>query len=311
VKLAATPQWQTVALHLPQDAVEVRLVDGTRAVDVTGHNVVAALKPFSVAIGRGLVPDTLIDEAGAPELQFVDRRFGCLMGALSLRREEGPRAAGHGHAVFEVWRGENHCARLGERIWDAGVYRWTNWRKRNQPGFSMTTRAIEQSMVFYICPRPVYLVSVDDGERSNIFPMDLVGPLGPDEFSLALRNTSPSVETIKLARRVVMSGIAADDQKIAYQLGAHHRKLQIDTSDLPFKLARSKQLSLPVPEIALYAQEVEILNWRSIGSHTLFIGRIVAHEDFAQRPQLFHTCGIYQKWRSRAGVAFPLPGTGS
>jgi flavin reductase (DIM6/NTAB) family NADH-FMN oxidoreductase RutF len=306
MKLSATPQWQTVALRVPQDAVEVRLVDGARAVDVTGNNVVAALKPFSVAIGRDLVPDTLIDEARAPELHFVDRRFGRVMGVLSLRRA-GRQAADLNYAVFEVRRADNDCARLGERIWDAGVYRWTNWRKRNQPGFSMTTRAIEQSMVFYICPRPVYLVSVADGERSNIFPMDLVGPLGPDRFSLALRNTSPSVETIKSARRVVMSGIAADDQKIAYQLGVHHRKLQIDIADLPFKLVPSKQLSLPLPEIALYAQEVEILDWRLIGSHTLFIGRIVAREDFAERPQLFHTCGIYQKWRSRAGMAFPLP----
>jgi hypothetical protein len=36
--------------------------------------------------------------------------------------------------------------------------------------------------VFYICPRPVVLGGVSDGTRCNVYPMNLMGPIGDGSF---------------------------------------------------------------------------------------------------------------------------------
>src|SRR6185369_14027293 len=91
---------------------------------------------------------------------------------------------------------------------------WNRWlqdramKKNTDPyNFVMAPQAVQQLMIFYICPRPVVLVSVDDGSHSNLFPMDLIGPIAPDRFTLALRSTSQSVPTMKSSRRLALSDI--------------------------------------------------------------------------------------------------------
>jgi hypothetical protein len=138
--------------------------------------------------------------------------------------------------------------------------------------------------------------------------MDLVGPLPPGRFTLALRNTSPSVETIKRARKVAMAELPGTACRIAYQLGAHHKRDQVDWNALPFKTRRSQHFGLLVPDIAVGVREVEILDFRTVGSHTLFVGRIcsgtlapeaASNRDHSSTPRLFHTCGANQRLRTR------------
>jgi len=135
--------------------------------------------------------------------------------------------------------------------------------------------------------------------------MDLVGPLPPDRYTLALRNTSPSVETIKHARKLAMAELPGTACRIAHQLGAHHKREQVDWQALPFKTHFSRQFALHVPDIAVGVREVEILDFRTVGSHTLFVGRILPEtlEQAATSdnpvPRLFHTCGANQRLRAR------------
>jgi flavin reductase (DIM6/NTAB) family NADH-FMN oxidoreductase RutF len=305
--LAATVQWQPVGVRAPQDAVQVLLSHGAAAVDVTDNNVVVALKPFTVGIGQVDAVRSFLAQSTRLELKFVDRQLQSVIGVLRLERADEWHAAEHGLTLFEVRSGKNQCAGWLRRAWDAGVYRWWEVRKKPAVGLTLPPSAVEQTMIFYMCPRPVFLVSVADGEHSNIFPMDLLGPIGAERFTLALRNTSPSIATISTARKLALSAIAVDDCKVAYQLGAHHRKRQINIQELPFAVRPSQRFSLPVPAMALQVREVEILDVRQVGSHTLFLGRIVAQQGVADVPQLFHTCGIYQKLRARDGRAFPIP----
>jgi len=179
------------------------------------------------------------------------------------------------------------------------MYRRASQGNNRSGSVAPTAGAVENTMIFYICPRPVFLVSVDDGQRSNIFPMDLVGPIAPDRFTLALRNSSPSVETIKTARKLALASVPAADYQIAHQLGTHHKKPKIDWEGQPFRVSRSKEFSLPTMSTALRVREIEILDFQSAGSHTLFVGRIVSDERLENGPQLFHTCGVYQHLRTR------------
>lgn len=302
-KLRPTAQWLAISLPAPQQLMEVRLLAAGREFDVTSNSSVAAMRPFVLRVGLDPEIDAALRQSPDASLQLVDRALGRILGVIELRHRQDWEAAGARLALFDVAASTQYCAPWARRLWDTFMYRRAARRK---PAASqlMLPAAVEQMMTFYLCPRPVYFVSVDDGTHSNIFPMDLVGPLQPDRFTMALRNTSPSVETMKSTRRLALGDIPGSACDIAYQLGAHHKKLQVDWDSLPFKTLRSQRFGLRIPDMALQIREVELMEFQPVGSHTLFIGRIVSEQPLRSGPQLFHTSGVHQ--RLRTGLGIPL-----
>jgi flavin reductase (DIM6/NTAB) family NADH-FMN oxidoreductase RutF len=273
--------------------------------DVTRAAVVAALRPLTLAVGLDEQSRSAIADHSEPQLHFVDRESQRTVGMLYLRHVRNWDPCGAKIGLFEIRHGTQRCVRWPHRPWN----RWLQnraMRKNIDPNnFFMPPEAVQQQMIFYICPRPVVLVSVDDGHHSNLFPMDLIGSISPDHFTLALRSTSQSIETMKHARRVALSDVAARDYAIAYKLGAHHKNVKVDWDRLPFKLQQSKTFSLPYPAPTLRVREVEILDFDTIGSHTFFVTRIVSEQSTGDDALFFHTSGIYQHFRSRYGRPFP------
>jgi flavin reductase (DIM6/NTAB) family NADH-FMN oxidoreductase RutF len=224
---------------------------------------------------------------------------------LELQHLRNWNTAGAAIGLFEVRHGTHRCVRWPYRPWN----RWLQnrrMRKNTDPNnFFMPPDAVQQQMIFYICPRPVVLVSVDDGSHSNLFPMDLIGPVSSDRFTLALRSTSPSISTMKSARRVALSDVPAREYTTAYKLGIHHKNAMVEWDRLPFEIRRSGDFSLPYPAIALRVREVEILDFATVGSHTFFVSRIASDVSAGDDAQFFHTSGIYQHFRNCNGRPFP------
>jgi flavin reductase (DIM6/NTAB) family NADH-FMN oxidoreductase RutF len=304
--LQPLPQWSAIALHPPQALVQVKLRTARGEFDLTRNNVIAALRPLTVAIGMDGLLSLALQEAAGAELHFVDARDGGTLGVLGLERQPDWSAVGIQLALFGVTSGTHRCLSWPLRPWN----RWLQDRMVRagaKPGnFALTPAATQQIMIFYICPRPVVLVSVDSGSHSNLFPMDLIGPVASDRFTLALRSTSASVGPMKAVRRVALSDVPASQHKIAYSLGAHHKNAQLDWDSLPFRLGRSLEFSLPVPEWALRVRELSILDVRTVGSHTLFMTRICSDSAMSKGAQFFHTSGIHEYARRRQGRALPL-----
>jgi flavin reductase (DIM6/NTAB) family NADH-FMN oxidoreductase RutF len=301
--LRPTKQWLAISDAEPQALVDVLLVGGAHEFVVTIDSAVAALRPLTLRVGLEPELQAAISAVRTPQLRLVERGSGRTTGVLQLKHLRDWNPAQAAMALFEVVSGRHYCAHALRRAWDSWNYRRAVRHSRPED-LLMIPRAVEQLMIFYHCPRPVFFVSVDDGEHSNLFPMDLVGPLQPDRFTLALRNTSPSVETMKRTRRIALGDVPGDACQIAYQLGTHHKKLAIDWSELPFMTRRSKEFALRVPDIALRVREIEILDFQTIGSHTLFVGRIRTDEPLQAGPRLFHTSGVYQRLRVRDGRPF-------
>jgi flavin reductase (DIM6/NTAB) family NADH-FMN oxidoreductase RutF len=305
-RIRAVPQWSAVALQPPQNVVQAQLVGNGRTIDTTTNNVVAALRPLTLALGMNEQIDEAAGSGAQPELRFVDRETGRELGQLSLRRSEVWQAAAAQIGLFEVIGGDHRCIRWPHRSWNRWLQERAARKNPDPNNFSMTPAAIQQSMIFYICPRPVVLVSVDDGQHSNIFPMDLIGPIATNYFSLALRSTSQSVPTMKSARKIAISDVGARDHQIAYRLGVHHKNVKVDWQALPFAVGRSQEFSLPIPSIALRVRELEVLDHRTVGSHTLFLTRIVSDRALRDGVRFFHTSGVHQYLRARNGCPFPL-----
>jgi flavin reductase (DIM6/NTAB) family NADH-FMN oxidoreductase RutF len=306
--LRPLPQWPPVALQAPQQAVRIDLATALGDYDVTRAAVVAALRPFTLAVGLDAQRLSAIEADSEPQLRFVDLESGRTVGELQLKHVRTWNTSGTAIGLFEVRDAMQRCLPWPYRPWN----RWLQNRRMrantDPNNFFMPPAAVQQQMIFYICPRPVVLVAVDDGAHSNLFPMDLIGPVSADHFTLALRSTSPSVATMKSARRVALSDVPARDFATAYKLGVHHKNVKVDWDHLPFEIERSREFSLPCPAIALRVRELSIVDFDTVGSHSFFLCRVVSDRSIAQGNQFFHTSGIYQYFRTRNARPFPACG---
>lgn len=304
-RIKALPQWSAVGLRGPQEVVEVRLQGARGEIDVTGAAVVAALAPLTLGVGLDAKAHAALGDCSVPVLRFVDVESRQTVGRLQLLRIRDSSTRAAPIALFEIRDAAQRCLQWPYRPWNHYLQNRAIRNHRRPDNFWMPPEAVQQLMIFYICPRQVVLVSVQDGEHRNLFPMDLIGSVAPQRFTLALRNTSRSVPVMKSARRVVLSDVAAADCGLAYRLGAHHREPLSDWQALPCAIERSREFSLPFPRSALRVRELEILDFETIGSHTLFITRIAAEQPLAEADQLHHTSGLYQHFRMRHGRPFP------
>jgi flavin reductase (DIM6/NTAB) family NADH-FMN oxidoreductase RutF len=299
-------QWTAIALDDPYAEVTVKLYCAEREFDVTQSNVVAALRPLTLAIGMDAIIEAAMESDFSPELRFIDRQTRAAIGTLHIRRTGTVTEGGVRLALFEISEGQHRCVAWPYRSWNTWLQTRAARGNTDPNNFSMLPEAIQQTAIFYTCPRPVVLVSVDDGSHSNIFPMDLIGPMGADRFTLALRSTSQSVPTMRTFRKIAISNIAGCDHQIAYKLGAHHKNVQVAWDALPFKTFRSQQFSLRVPDIALRVRELEVLHSQEIGSHTFFVTRIVSDVRVKDAELFCHTGGIHQYFRVRQHRPFRL-----
>lgn len=291
------PQWSVVAVAPPQQAVIATLRWDGQSVDVTADHTVASLKPLTIA--------TSIDAGQRPVLEYRDSATGRLLGVLHLTPTASIATENTSLALYHVAAAEHHCLGWPRRPWNTWLQNRIMRKHRASNHLNMEPAVAQQLMIAYLCPRPVILVSIDAPGHRNIFPMDLIGPLERSGlFSLALRSTNVSVPTMRDARRVALSAIPAAMKDVVYQLSAHHKQPLADWAELPFPLRPSREYGVPAVASALRIRELAIVHSQEIGSHTFFLGRIVADDKLAEGTQLHHTAGFHQAWRRRQGVAF-------
>ena len=167
----------------------------------------------------------------------------------------------------------------------------------------MQPATVQWLMIAYLCPRPVMLVSVGAPGHQNIFPMDLIGPLGRSGlFSLALRSTNVSESVMRDVRQVALSSMPSSMKDVVYKLSEQHKRPLPDWNALPFALRRSREFGIPVVASALRVQELSIVHSQHIGLHTFFLGRIRSDENLAEGAQLHHTAGFHQAYRRRQSM---------
>lgn len=292
------PQWSPVAVGFPQRVVAATLHWDGQSTDATANHTVAALKPLTIATG--------FDAGQCAVLEYRDRATGTLLGVLRLTRTDSIASTGASVAFYHVVTGEHRCLGWPQRAWNAWLQNHAIRKTRSAHHSLMEPDAVQQLMIAYFCPRPVVLVSVAAPGHSNIFPMDLLGPLQRGGFfSLALRSTNISVPVMREERRVVLSGTPATMKDVVYKLAVHHKRPLGNWNALPFPVRPSRTFGIPAVAAALCVQELAIEHSQEIASHVFFLCRVVSDGSTAQGDQLHHTAGFHQAWRRGRGT--PLP----
>lgn len=288
--------WSAVGLPASQSLIEVQFRDDRTSREVTRNQVVLSLAPLCIGIG-GLGARGAGDNRA--ELSFRDRGTGVELGSLQLAEDGSITAGDTTVCCHRVLGGRHRCLPGPLRLWQS----WLQRRRRNTGSpFDMSPAALEQLAVFYICPRPVVLVSVEDGEHNNLFPMDLIGPLEHECFVLSLRSTSASVPAMAKSRRAVLVDVSMNDRSLAYSLGRHHRGPALDWSALPCAVERSVEFGLRVPACGLRVRECEIVTHEPRDSHVVFVCKVLSDQARSEAPRLCHTSGIHQAWRRQRGA---------
>ena len=291
------PQWSTVRVVPPQQAVTAVLRWNDSSEDVTTDHAVASLKPLVIA--------TSVDAGDRPVLQYRDRATGKLLGTLRLVRMASLSAENTALTLYLVSSGSHRC--LG---WLRGA--WNAWLQNRQMLMNLRTNhlnttpdAVQQLMIAYLIPRPVVLVSINAPDHRNMFPMDLIGPLQRSGiFSLALRSTNVSVPVMRETRRVALSHMPAAMKAEVYKAAEHHKEPLPDWNALPFPVRPSKEFGIPAVAAALRVQELAIVHSQEIGLHTFFLCRVIGNQEWSEGEQLHHTAGFHQAYRHRQGAPF-------
>jgi flavin reductase (DIM6/NTAB) family NADH-FMN oxidoreductase RutF len=303
-KLANFPRYGPVGLRDPQQEVQVWLHGLGEPMDVTRNNVVAALRPFMLGV--------MLERSRSENLNGQPMRLCMhelreprrLLGAIHMRLVRRISLPEHDLCLFETSGFDNYCVGpLRLRLYDFyGAWQAEARQRQNPFNFRMTPADVRCSHVFYICPRPVVLVTVEHEGAGNMFPMDLIGPTDSPWFTMALRSTSPAVRLMQQSRHMALASVPISYKAAAYEMGKHHRKTSIDWAQLPFRTIKSQLFGLPVAEMALRVREVQVQEVQEVGSHFLFITSI--QSDTLPRPvaegecglQLFHSFSSYRQF---------------
>src|SRR5579872_2456485 len=185
-------QQVTVGLRDPQQEITVELHGFGPPVDVTDRHTLACAAPCMVGIALDAKPGT------TGMLHFRERNGSHqLLGRLGLSFSE---SVGANVACFAVTSAKNYCL-PAPQLWTRYAH-WAYLRRNSPPDVPMAVIDIHAMPIVFICPRPVVVVSAAEGEVVNVFPMNLMGPLGAGQFGFALNSSRAASAHIKRAGRL-------------------------------------------------------------------------------------------------------------
>ncbi|OCX50228.1 hypothetical protein BEL04_23240 [Mucilaginibacter sp. PPCGB 2223] len=232
-------------------------------IDVTNRHSMICLDPFCIAVW--LPPD----QAPALHTQQVNIQFRqekkCNAEMRVTRIEELP--AGNGRLLlYRLESVKNHQLTALHRLALFGYF------LRSKTNTYQSRRVISS---LYSYPRQIIMVSYQDNDYYNIFPMDIQGYIPEAGLQLlGLRTTNITLDKILAAKKVVICDTDKIDLETVYRLGKHGSKSPTKKQDMPFDISDSEIFGFPVPATAASYKELEIIGHRKMGYHMLLLGKV-------------------------------------
>ena len=277
----------------------------SRGLDVTARHMIACASPFTIGVGLDAASSMEVAGAANPSLKFFENGGGeHLLAEIDLALSTSVPAGAQELFLFEIRAVRNYCLPK-PRLWAHYLFlAYLRARATKKPGeIPMVARGVHAGIACFVCPRPVVLVSVADPDQpesfGNLFPMNLMGPIGEESFAFSLNSTRQASPLVQRSRCVALSDLPFEQSDRARELRGNHKRASIRWQDVPFPTRRSAAFGVPVPVFALRVREMEVESVRPLGSHTVFVARFVHEERWSDGAQFHMIHGIYQSWRLR------------
>lgn len=211
------------------------------------------------------------------------------------------QSAGDERIVYYEGIAGSHRFLTSFQQWIGGLI--NNWYNKRPGNVFLHNSLYRQVQVAYSVPRVISLITVKLDERVNLFPTDLHGRFNASYFLVSLRLGGKACEQVKHSRRILISRMASEKAGLVYSMGKNHMGDPKPENGFPFDKHVSAQMNWPVPEGALSALELELVDSNVQGIHEIFLFRILAETPFAQRSgQLVHIHNAYASWRFKKGL---------
>lgn len=310
---ASVHQYRPIGLRDPQSEVSVWLHGLGPPRDVTDSNVAASTKPVTLGIGFEKDLHFTTVRRARLSLKFREREGEKrLLGEIDLRPIEAIPLDDGQLCLFQPESCKNYCA-TKPRLWARYLYidfQQRRARKRSRVRERQITAGhLHCLFVFYICPRPVVLVTAAHANCVNIVPMDLLGPVSARCFSLALHCTSTAAPLFDRSRRIAVSSVPFEQAAVVYRLGGNHKAPCVDMNHLPFETTDTIAFGLPVPRFALRVREMKIESVRTVGSYRVFLASAVEDRRLAEGAHCFLVHGFYQRLAASSALSSAAAGS--
>jgi flavin reductase (DIM6/NTAB) family NADH-FMN oxidoreductase RutF len=301
---AVFPLQCTIGLRAPQSEISVWLDSGTGTLrDVTLSNMIAGMQPLVIGIGTDCAESRSAVANKQPILIFREQKGNQLiLGEIALKWIDTLSVGTAQLRLFQALGSANYClpkTRQWVRYFYHRCQKWRSGTRSTVSGIPISQRELRCLYAFYICPRPVALVSVMNRDAGNIFPMDLIGSFADDCFALTLHADSGPAPLMENSGKIALSNIPMEQIQLAYALGKNHNKKSVDCSRMAFATTPSPSYQLPVPKFSVRVREMQIESVRNMGSHKLFLARTVADHQWSNGLQPHFIHGFYQTWRQQ------------
>jgi flavin reductase (DIM6/NTAB) family NADH-FMN oxidoreductase RutF len=166
------------------------------------------------------------------------------------------------------------------------------WLLRSKKNTYQSRRVIS---ALYSYPRKIIIVSYQDEDYYNIFPMDIQGYIAEEDiYILGLRTTNITLDKILAAKKVVICDTDTIDIETVYALGKHPSTSPTKKHEMPFAINDSELFGFPVPAIIGSYKEVEIITNRKMGYHMLLVGKVVNTKVLNPNPASLYHVGFLQ-----------------
>jgi len=290
-----------------------------RAIDVTWTWLLVGIRPVSIAIvvrngseeARWLndEDDALLTLTAEPfELNASDGGFASSrpwLARLKLRAEQRAVCGDKLVTIFVGTHGRHHLIDAADRTRLAVHDAWRRSRE-NKPGrvdpIAPQGNGYDQLRIGYSTARPVLAGIVAGESGTNVVPIDLQGPLGPQHHIVSLREGARVSEQVAASGQLVVFAMHARACADVYSLGRNHmatlsRRLDLATAD-----ARTPQLHLPIPTDAVGWRELSLRDIVTVGKHRLHLMDVVSETKTPpQTPIVAHLHLWYAMWLDRNG----------
>jgi flavin reductase (DIM6/NTAB) family NADH-FMN oxidoreductase RutF len=170
-------------------------------------------------------------------------------------------------------------------------------RKEAPNNVALPGNLYDQVRIAYAIPRIVSLITLSEGEKMNMFPTDLHGPLGGVFYVSSLRHGGEANKQVEKAKKLVLSFMPVSEYRSVYSLGKNHMRQMKGFSTFRLCGSKSKLLQLPLPASVLRYMELELFTSFDAGIHRIHIYKILHAEKVKDGATLAHIHQYYAQWR--------------
>ena len=305
------PTWVCTGHSRPESQVTLRVNISNRQptalqhfqdLDVTSNHLIVELRPQLLGImlsekDADLVrqhPEEFYLSLHDPEHQKMPNY--CI-GKVGLRYRQNIDLHEHVFVIFETTYCKNYCLPAW-RVQSHFLYERVKLYFDNDPHTTqkMTPQYLFSNWLLFSLPRAVALVSFDDGEHSNMFPMDLIGATDSPYYLLSLTSNDPSLPHILNAKKLVVSHIPLDQTDQTYAMGKNHKQESVGRKDMIVETKLSPVFKIPVPSSALCVRELNIVDSYRVDYHTIIVTNLEHFKHFRDGLHMCHVQRIYQRY---------------